>query len=451
MSTSSSNIIAVLGGGISGLSIAWFLKKKGFEVTLFEAYKKTGGVIRSTSNEYSVFDFGPNTIRDKTGSVSEMVTELALEDEVLSISESSKMRYIVRNGELKRIDQNPFSFLLSDVLSWKGKKELFAEPLKKRLKSDADESIGLFLERRIGKEAVDYLADPFFSGIYAGDIYSMSKQKLIGKLADFEQEYGSISKGFLKSRKEKSSFKPRVISFKKGVQQLTNELAGDLSEQIKFERVDQLKFGDSQFQIKTEQNSYEFDIVVSCLPAYALEKILDTDHKDLKKSLSEISYPSMLSTQLVFKKEDLNLPEKGFGFLVPRKENRRLLGAIWKSNIFPEQTMEEFVHVNLMTGGAHDSVISDANIEEVEEEVLAGFKQIMKTGAHPVTVSSKKWKHSIPQFKVGYDETDSLFNEFESAHKGIHIGGNFRWGISVADCVEGAKGLADTISKQKIF
>ncbi|CAN0238641.1 unnamed protein product, partial [Chrysoparadoxa australica] len=160
MSTSSSNTIAVLGGGISGLSTAWYLKKKGFEVTLFEAQEDTGGVIRSVSNQYSVFDFGPNTIRDKTGSVSEMITDLGLEDEVLSMSEGSKTRFIVKNGELKKIKQNPISFLFSDVLSWKGKKVLFSEPIRKSLKSDSDESIGSFLERRIGKEAVEYLADP---------------------------------------------------------------------------------------------------------------------------------------------------------------------------------------------------------------------------------------------------------------------------------------------------
>ena len=448
MSVPTSDTVAVLGAGISGLSVAWYLKKKGFEVTLFETEKSTGGVISSEINEHSVFDFGPNTIRDKTGSVSEMIAELGLKEERLSISEASKVRFIVRNGELKKIDQNPISFLFSDVLSWKGKKSLFSEPFRKVVESEADESIGSFLERRIGKESVEYLADPFFSGIYAGDIYSMSKQKLIGKLADFEQEYGSISKGFLKSRKEKSSFKPQVVSFKQGVQQLTNALSLELASFTKFEIIEHVKMQGSKFQISTDKNSYEFDRVVSCLPAYALEKILNTDHKYLKKSLSEISYPPMLSTQVVFKKEDLNLPEKGFGFLVPRKEQYRLLGAIWKSNIFPEQTKEEFIHVNLMTGGTHDSKISDANIKEVEEGVLSEFLQIMKTNAHPITVSSKLWTHSIPQFKVGFAEIDKLIDEFESDHKGIHIGGNFRWGVSVSDCIEGAKELARTISEQ---
>ena len=427
------------------MSTAWYLKKKGFEVTLFEVQESPGGVIRSEPNQYSVFDFGPNTIRDKTGSVSEMITDLGLEDEVLSMSEGSKTRFIVRNGELKKIKQNPISFLFSDVLSWKGKKVLFSEPIRKSLNSDADESIGSFLERRIGKEAVEYLADPFFSGIYAGDIYSLSKNKLIGKLADFEQEYGSISKGFLKSRKKKSSFKPKVISFKTGVQQLTDKLTKRLENSILHEEVKSLQVQQSYFKVTTAEQDYNFDKVVSCLPAYVLKEVLKTDDQKLENSLSEINYSPMLSTQLVFKKEDLNLPENGFGFLVPRKENIRVLGAIWKSNIFPDQTEDEYVHVNLMTGGSHDIKVIDQDIRVIEKEVIEEFSTIMNVKGGAEMVSSKLWKKAIPQFHVDFASVEDSMNRFQKENEGFYIGGNFRWGVSVSDCVDGAKNLSEFI------
>lgn len=445
MSTSSSNTIAVLGGGISGLSTAWYLKKRGYEVTLFESEKETGGVISSEVNQYSVFDFGPNTIRDKTGSVSEMVKELGLEDKVLSISEASKTRYIVRNGKLKKIKQNPISFLFSDVLSWKGKKELFSEPIRKSLESDTDESIGSFLERRIGMEAVECLADPFFSGIYAGDIYSMSKHKLVGKLSNFEQEYGSITKGFLKSRKQKTSFKPKVISFKKGVQQLTDKLTECLQDSILNEEVKSLQVLENNLKVRTTVKDYTFDKIVCCLPAYVLKEVLKTDDLKLEKSLSEINYSPMLSTQLVFKKEDLNLPESGFGFLVPRKENIRLLGAIWKSNIFPEQTDKEFVHINLMTGGSHDVKVIDQDIRDIEKEVIEEFSTIMNVKGGAEMVSSKLWGKAIPQFHVGYVSIESEIDKFQQLNTGFYIGGNYRWGVSVSDCVDGAKNLSEFI------
>jgi len=427
------------------LSTAWYLKKKGFEVTLFEVQEDTGGVIRSVSNQYSVFDFGPNTIRDKTGSISGMIADLGLEDEVLSMSEGSKTRFIVRNGELKKIKQNPISFLFSDVLSWKGKKELFSEPIRKSLNSDADESIGSFLERRIGKEAVEYLADPFFSGIYAGDIYSLSKKKLIGKLADFEQEYGSITKGFLKSRKKKSSFKPKVISFKKGVQQLTETLSERLDDSILHEEVKSLQVQQSNFKVTTTDHEYIFDKVVSCLPAYVLKEVLKTNAQKFENSLSEVNYSPMLSTQLVFKKEDMNLPENGFGFLVPRKESIRLLGAIWKSNIFPDQTEDEYVHVNLMTGGSHDIKVIDQDIRDIENEVIEEFSAIMNVKGDVEMVSSKLWKNAIPQFHVGFASVEESMDRFQQENEGFYIGGNYRWGVSVSDCVDGAKKLSEFI------
>lgn len=427
------------------MSTAWYLKKKGFEVTLFEVQEDTGGVIRSVSNQYSVFDFGPNTIRDKTGSISGMIADLGLEDEVLSMSEGSKTRFIVRNGELKKIKQNPISFLFSDVLSWKGKKELFSEPIRKSLNSDADESIGSFLERRIGKEAVEYLADPFFSGIYAGDIYSLSKKKLIGKLADFEQEYGSITKGFLKSRKKKSSFKPKVISFKKGVQQLTETLSERLDDSILHEEVKSLQVQQSNFKVTTTDHEYIFDKVVSCLPAYVLKEVLKTNAQKFENSLSEINYSPMLSTQLVFKKEDLNLTENGFGFLVPRKENTRVLGAIWKSNIFPDQTEDEYVHVNLMTGGSHDIKVIDQDIRDIENEVIEEFSAIMNVKGDAEMVSSKLWKNAIPQFCVDFASVEESMDRFQQENEGFYIGGNYRWGVSVSDCVDGAKNLSEFI------
>ena len=427
------------------MSTAWYLKKKGFEVTIFEAQEDTGGVIRSVSNQYSVFDFGPNTIRDKTGSVFEMIADLGLEDEILSMSEGLKTRFIVKNRELKKIKQNPMTFLLSDVLSFKGKKELFSEPLKKALKSDSDESIGSFLERRIGKEAVEYLADPFFSGIYAGDIYSLSKKKLIGKLADFEQEYGSIAKGFLRSRKEKSSFKPKVIYFKKGVQQLTDKLTERLENSILHEEVKSLQVQQSNFKVTTADHEYIFDKVVSCLPAYVLKEVLKTDDQKLENSLSEINYSPMLSTQLVFKKEDLNLPENGFGFLVPGKEEIRLLGAIWKSNIFPGQTEDEYVHVNLMTGGSHDIKVIDQDIRVIEKEIIEEFSAIMNVKGGAEMASSKLWEKAIPQFHVGFASVEESIDRFQQENEGFYIGGNYRWGVSVSDCVEGAKKLSEFI------
>ena len=153
----------------------------------------------------------------------------------------------------------------------------------------------------------------------------------------------------------------------------------------------------------------------------------------------------MFSTQLVFKKEDLNLPETGFGFLVPGKENIRLLGAIWKSNIFPDQTQDEYVHVNLMTGGSHDIKVIDQDIRDIEKEVIEEFSSITNVKGSAEMVSSKLWKNAIPQFHVGFASVEESIDRFQQEKEGFYIGGNYRWGVSVSDCVDGAKNLSEFI------
>ena len=230
-----------------------------------------------------------------------------------------------------------------------------------------------------------------------------------------------------------------------GVQQLTDKLTERLQDSILHEEVKSLQVQQSNFKVTTADHEYIFDKVVSCLPAYVLKEVLKTDNQKLENSLSEINYSPMLSTQLVFKKEDLNLPENGFGFLVPRKENTRLLGAIWKSNIFPDQTEDEYVHVNLMTGGSHDIKVIDQDIRVIEKEVIEEFSTIMNVKGGAEMVSSKLWKKAIPQFHVDFASVEDSMNRFQKENEGFYIGGNFRWGVSVSDCVDGAKNLSEFI------
>ncbi|MDZ7808184.1 MAG: protoporphyrinogen oxidase [Gracilimonas sp.] len=206
--------VLVLGGGISGLSTAWFLYKAGIPFTLFEKEKKSGGVISSSEIDGTVVDFGPNSLRDRDGALRALAEEIGLKDDIIEISEAFKTRYIVRDRELQELVPSPKTLFTTKVLSAKGKWRVFAEPFISK-GPDEDESVGDFLERRIGKEAVDYLVDPVFSGIYAGDIYSISKKEILPKLAENEQKFGSLVMGTLRSKKKKSNVRPVVLSFKR--------------------------------------------------------------------------------------------------------------------------------------------------------------------------------------------------------------------------------------------
>lgn len=442
MSDLTSQEVIILGGGISGLSAAWFLHQKGIPFKLFEKQAETGGAITSEIVQGSVLDFGPNSLRDRNGQIRKLAKALELSDDLIQISEAFKTRYIVRDRKLEALSPSLTSLISTKILSPKGKFRLLKEPFVKEGPA-GDESIGDFLERRIGKEAVDYLVGPVFSGIYAGNIYRMSKKSVLPKLAEYEQDYGSIAWGTIRSKKEKKTVKPMVLSFKKGIQQLTDALTERISDHIKYDKVKTLEKTESGYRVVTEEGGFTSKKIISCIPAHSLGHILSGFEPEFSAELVNIDYAPMLTTQVLFKASDIDTKREGFGFLVPRKECIRLLGAIWKSSIFPELTANGYFHATLMTGGAHDRGILTEPVEDVEEEILKEFCELMQTDASPAFIKSHLWKKAIPQFDVGYEQKKRKLQQFESENTGLHVGGNYRWGVAVPDCIQGAKGLIE--------
>ena len=442
----SNDHVLILGGGISGLTTAWFLQKAGVPFTLIEKENKTGGVISSSEIQGTTVDYGPNSLRDRDGILRALAAEIGLEDDIIEISEAFKTRYIVRDRELQELLPSPKTFLTTNVLSAKGKWRVLAEPFISK-GTAADESVGSFLERRIGKEAVDYLVDPVFSGIYAGDIYSISKKKILPKLAENEQKFGSLVMGALRNKKERSDIKPAVLSFKKGVQQLAEALESKLADHTRHEKVLEINKPDIGFQVKTEKGLYDADQVISCLPAHKLKSLLVNFDPDLSETLNQITYSPMMSTQLIFRKEDIDFKKSGFGFLIPRKEDIRLLGAIWKTSIFPELSHSDHFHFTLMTGGALDTSILNESVGDIEKEILREFSGLTGINRDPLYIRSVLWEKAILQFHVGYEEILQKLENQEQRYLGLHFGGNYRWGVSVPDCIKGAKTLVQQYYK----
>ena len=438
--------VLVLGGGISGLATSWFLHNAGVPFTLIEKDSKAGGVISSSNIEGTIVDYGPNSLRDKDGELRALANEVGLEDDLIRISEAFKTRYIVRDRELQELAPSPKTLFTTKVLSTKGKLRVLAEPFISSGTAE-DESVGAFLERRIGKEAVDYLVDPVFSGIYAGDIYRISKKEILPGLAENEQMFGSLVMGTLRSKKEKSEVKPLVLSFKKGVQQLAEAIESKLKDHICYEEVIGINKEVAGFKVQTDKKEYQASHVISCLPAHTLPSLLGNFETSLRETLEQIRYSPMLSTQLIFRKEEIDFKKSGFGFLIPRAENIRLLGAIWKTSIFPELSDEGHFHFTLMTGGAHDASVLNEPTDKVEKDILNEFSQITGIKQDPMYIRSVLWEKAIPQFHVGYQSIRQSLKDHESQNSGLHLGGNYRWGVSVPDCIKGAKTLVQKTFK----
>ncbi len=435
--------VAILGGGISGLTTAYYLNKAGIEFTLIEK-GKPGGCIQSDSIDQSIVDFGPNTIRDKDGSILKLIEELGISSQLLTISEDFKTRYIVRDGQLCALKAHPNSLLKSPILPFRDILRILKEPF---IKGDyhPNESVQEFFERRIGSEATKYLVDPIFSGIYAGDISAMSAKEIVPTLMEFEKNHGSIFKGIINKR-DKEKHSPTILNFKKGIQTLTDALYAKIEKHVIIDEVREIEKSDAGYTITLNEGKTNASHIISTLPAYVLSSLIRDWDPTLSYHLSDIQYPPILSTQLIFNQRDIDFQQKGFGFLVPRVEKIKLLGAIWKTNLFGAHTKEGRLQFNLLAGGAHNTAI---HLND-EGHVIDEFKSILQTEAEPIVVKSKLWKHAIPQFHIGYHKIRNQMDAFEQEHPKFYIGGNFRWGVSIPDCVRGGSEIADLFRNMKL-
>lgn len=429
--------IGVLGGGISGLTAAWFLKQRGAEVTLFE--KETpGGAIRTELKHGLVLDLGPNSLRDKSGELLQLIFELGLKDELLMISKAFKTRSIVRNSKLQFIKPSLTSLLRTDLLSLKAKLRFFAEPFQP-IGKEQEESVGSFLRRRVGKEAVNYLADPILSGIFAGDIEKLSKTEILPEFARYESEYSSLFLGILSKNKTINHPQlPAVFNFHNGLQTLPNRLAEKLNSELIHTKVTCLEFIDNHVKVTTENDMYIFDKVLSCLPAHVLSSLIFEHAPDLSNHLEKIHYPAVLSTSVTYSNKDIPKNTDAFGFLVPRIEGFDLLGAIWKSSIFPSHTPEGQKQFTLLAGGAH-KVIQKNEITETQNKIIQEFSKIMNINAEPIHSDHMYWEKAIPQQNLGYGKMRSAVSDFMKIQKNFTIGGNYLWGVSIPDCIKQAK------------
>ena len=187
--------VAIIGGGITGLTAAFRLQQQGIPATLFEAANRVGGVIQTVRDGEYLAECGPNTILETSPLIGEMIADLGLEGRRIYSSEQAENRYIVRNKRLVRLPGSPLSFLATSLFSFRAKARLMAEPFIRRAPANEEESLAKFVRRRIGREFLDYAINPFVAGVYAGAPETLSVREAFPKLHALEQRYGSLILG----------------------------------------------------------------------------------------------------------------------------------------------------------------------------------------------------------------------------------------------------------------
>jgi oxygen-dependent protoporphyrinogen oxidase len=456
MSTEPTRTIAIIGGGISGLTAAHYIQKYASEagisidLHLFEKDERPGGKFLAGKADGFTVEAGPNGFLDSKPWTLDLVKELGMEDRLLPSDQSAAKRFIWSRGRLHELKASPASFFLSNLLSLPGRLRITGELWAKQTPRGQDTSLAEFATRRLGREALERMLDPMVSGIFAGDPERMSLRASFPRIAELEEEYGGLTKAMLKIAAEKKKAKKRgedmggggpsgpggvLTSFKTEVSELTDKLGANLGSSMHTgDGVNFLSSENGRWKLLTDSGEFEADGVVIAAPADVASAMLSKCAPETSGILSEIPYSPMAVVGVGFDIPDLGEAPYGFGYLIPSVERRRILGGLWTSSIFPgARSPEDKFLVRTMVGGARDHTtpfLSDDELTGIVKEELAAT---MGVTAEPSFVQIHRWKKAIPLYTVGH--LDRLAIAEEKLPAGLTLAGNAYRGVGINDCV----------------
>ncbi len=439
--------VAVIGGGITGLSAAFRLKKLGIETTLFESADRVGGVIHSVREGGYLVEEGPNTIMETSPVIGEMIAELGLEEKKRYSNPAADKKFIIKNGKPVEVPSSPISVMFSSFFSKSAKMRLMRESFVRRGDKE-DESLADFVRRRLGQEFLDYAINPVVGGIYAGDPEELSVKEAFPKVYELEQKYGSLIQGQIRGAKDRrksgevSRQNAPKLSFDEGVQVLPDAMAEYLGDVIRLNReVEQIRFSDGRWYISSAVHS--FDAVILALPAFRIAELNIGGAGDMDLSaLKTIEYPPVASVALGFRREDVAHPLNGFGALVPAVERRNTLGTIFTSSLFENRAPEGHVTLTTYVGGTRQAELAGKSHEELCEFTWKDLRDLYGISGEPVYQHTKSHKRAIPQYNVGYGVYRNLMKDAESRLPGLCIAGHCRDGISLGDSIDSGDSAA---------
>lgn len=452
-----SSDIAIIGGGITGLTAAYLLGKTGKELHVFESSERAGGVIRSHREGAWLAEEGPNTIMARSQKLLDLVSEVGLHDELVFANPEAAVRYVVRDREPKPLPDSPKAFLQSDLFSTKAKLRLLVEPFIRKWDNAYEESLAQFVSRRLGREFLDYAINPFVAGVYAGTPDRLSVKHAFEKLYELEQEYGSLIWGQIrgakarKNRADKPKIDSPLFSLKDGLRQLPAALADKVRPQLTTQaRITSIqKIGDhwelSWHKDGTMHRSRHRAVVFTA-PIHALSTIaLDVGFTVQSTPFGTIYYPPLSVLALGFEKGQVAHPLDGFGMLVPEVEPFKILGSLFSSTLFPHRAPEGMHLLTTFVGGARYPKLATPDHDATRDLVMADLRRLIGVQGEPVFQHFVHWPKAIPQYNLGYGEIKSWIDAFEESAPGFLFGGNYRYGISVSDCLNSGFTIRDRV------
>ncbi len=482
--------VVIVGGGITGLTTAFEVREAAnaagasglagasgpVEVVVLEASSSPGGNIRTERTRGYTIENGPNGFLDNAPTTVDLVRRLGLEGELQRADEAAARRFIYRNGRLHEAPTGPLSFLRSPLLGLRGRLRVLAEPFARARPAHIDETIYDFASRRIGSEAASVLVDAMVSGVFAGDIHTLSLASSFPKMAAMEAEHGGLVRAMVARMRERKAARREaeervargedvesmtrpggpagpggtLTSFRNGLDTLIDGLVGALGDAVRTESpvaavrrrpAAEMKAagpGTSAWAVKLASGEVlDADAVVVTIPSPRAGPLFQDGDPELATVVREIDTAGLAVVATVY--DAATIPEvDGFGFLVPRGEGLRILGCLWDSAVFPGRAPDGKVLLRSMIGGAHDPAAVTEEGDVLLDRVRHDLRLAMGIDAEPELTRIYRWPLGIGQYTVGHQQRLDRIHDRLDANPGLWVAGSSYYGVSMNACVEKA-------------
>jgi protoporphyrinogen/coproporphyrinogen III oxidase len=449
--------VIIVGGGISGLSAAYYLSKANIPSTIVERRPRLGGVIQTEYSHDCTLECGPDSYLAVKPAATELIRQVGLEGDVIGSNDHLRVTYIWRHGRLEPLPDGLMMMvptkigplISTSLLGWGTKVRMGLEYLRRPPAVPPDDrSVADFIASHYGKEALEYLAEPLLSGVYGGDPARLSAASVLPRFVELEAKYGSVTKGVLAERKKTkpppSAGGALFKTLRHGLGSLVEEVERHSSAALTVIHGEAEAVEKGRLRVRGEW--MEADHIVLACPAHESAALLSGNQPELAALLSQIEYSSSLTLNLGYERDAFGKELHGFGFLIPSKERRRLVACTWVANKFSHRVPDDKVVLRCFFGGAGDEGI----LSESDESVLAIAKDeiraIMGVTAEPQFHLIARWPRSMAQYTVGHQQRLKQIEARISSEPWLHLAGNAYYGIGIPDCIKTGRQAAQRIA-----
>jgi protoporphyrinogen/coproporphyrinogen III oxidase len=466
--------IIVIGGGIAGLAAAHrIIELKGerdldIEVVLLEASPRLGGAVATERIGDFLVEAGPDSFITEKPWALRLCERLGLTSRLVSTQAAYQKIYVVHNGRLELLPEGFFllaptrfwPFIQTRLFSWSGKLRMAAELVLPRRPADGDESLGSFVRRRFGSEALQRVAQPLVGGIYASDPDKLSLGATMPRFLEMERNQRSViyamwSAARRRARQRETGSGARwslFLTLAGGMQEFVDAVARRLPEGCvrPNARVSNLSFEASTKAFRVIMHgseSLKADAVILATPAFRTAEIIASVAPSAAAQLKQISYASTATVNLAYRRENFPRAPNGFGFVVPAIEKRKLIACTFSSLKYPGRAPEGSILLRAFVGGSLQPEHFNADDATMEKNVREEFASLL--GVHAEPLFSRIWRHpnSMPQYHVGHEERIRRIEDALDPLTSLSLAGSAYHGVGISDCVRTGEEAAEAVIK----